>query len=120
MSRVMTVLACLQAPPPPMDTLLFSDGLFDGSGIVALLAMALAAAAAPVLRWRDRVRVMRLVGLNQVAARPTGQDTAAPVQAATPALSAVDVASLGGCRAWGPTRARPQARQRPSRPGPAA
>jgi len=62
-------LGCLQGPLPPAADMLFSDGVFDSIAIMLLIAMLIAAVAAPLVRRRYRQRVVRLMGLNQVARR---------------------------------------------------
>lgn len=65
-------LSCLHRPSPPVSDMLLSGGLFELTAGVLLIVIALAAAVAPWVRRRYRRRVIRLMGMDQVAARPAG------------------------------------------------
>jgi hypothetical protein len=72
---------------PASDTLL-SEGTLTLIAGLLLLALVLAAAAAPLLRRYYKRRVLRLMGLNQVAPRPlvTGAGKAAQTPGGRPAV----------------------------------
>lgn len=71
-------LACLKGPPPPAGELLFSDGVFNIVGGMLVLAILLAALAAPLTRSRYRRRIVRLMGFDQIAPRPVAPASSGP------------------------------------------
>jgi hypothetical protein len=70
--------SCLSGTPIAPPDRLFSDGVFSVIAAGLLVAMMIAALAAIWVRRRYRQKVVRLMGMNQVAARATGATPAAP------------------------------------------
>lgn len=91
-------LSCLQGPLPPAADMLFSDGVFDAMAGLLVIAVILAAIAAPLVRHRYRQRVVRLMGFDQVAPRP-GAVPATLDQAAHLADGGAGAAGVGGSAA---------------------
>ncbi|MEO5696383.1 MAG: hypothetical protein ABIQ60_04520, partial [Burkholderiaceae bacterium] len=77
-------LGCLQGPLPPVSDTLFSDGVFSMMAALLAVALIVAAMAAPLVRSRYRKRVVRLMGFDQIQARPS----AAPERTGTAAEAA--------------------------------
>ncbi len=77
-------LSCLRGPPPPLSETLFSDGVFSMMAALLAVALIVAAIAAPLVRSRYRKRVVRLMGFDQIEARPS----VAPEEGSTPAKAA--------------------------------
>lgn len=79
--------ACLHTPVADTTTLLLHDGVFNLTAAMLLLAVMLAAPLALWTRRRYRLRVTRLMGLEQVApapGAPASPADAAPAAAARP------------------------------------
>ncbi len=67
----MLASACLDHPPPAAQTLLLADGVLALAAVLALLAAAISAIAAPFVQRAYRRRVVRLMRFEQVSPRPS-------------------------------------------------
>jgi hypothetical protein len=67
----MLAWACLDRPLPAAQTLLLADGVLALVAVLALLAAAISAIAVPFVQRSYRRRVVRLMGFEQVAPRPS-------------------------------------------------
>ena len=66
----MSILACLDQPPPARAEMLVGDGLFNIAGTMIFGCIALVTLFAPLIRRAYRNHVVRLMGLDQVHPRP--------------------------------------------------
>jgi hypothetical protein len=84
--------ACLHTPVADPTTLLLSDGLFNLSAAMLVVAVMVAAPLAWWTRRRYRLRVTRLMGLEQVVPAPGATGVAAAAAAAANAMPAATAA----------------------------